>query len=162
MEAAAASVVGYIGTDLIILFGMSILLALSALRMNIHIPTTLLLSLLLTVLTTPLAASTLGIGTFLQTLHATVAFAGIFFVWGFVIFRLLTLHIHEEATLPGALLMGVSGTVGIYALWLNTTTLQSLYTFSAGAAWLPPESMLLWALGALIAMGIAHKQRRWL
>lgn len=162
MEATAASVVGFIGTDLIILFGAAVVLAASALRVNVHLPSAILLGLLLATQTFPLVASTIGIGGFIQSLGGTASLASVWALWAFVVFRLLTLHLHEESTLPGALIMGATAVFGVYPLWLHTAPLQSLYSFTVGSAWFPPESIFLWTLGALFAMSIAHRQRRWL
>ncbi len=152
-----------VSVDIIILLCVSVVLALVALRLNVVIPATLVLSLFLTTVLLPLVNGTVFIGATFASSSPLIAFLVLFVLLAIIFFRLLTRHMREEATLTGALLSGAAGTVGIFAAWVQTPLLHSIHTFNPPlTAWFTAGTLLLWIFGSLIALGIAQRQSRWI
>ncbi len=152
-----------VSVDIIILLCVAVVLALVALRLNVVIPATLVLSLFLTTVLLPLLNGTALIGTTFASSSPLIAFLVLFVLLAIIFFRLLTRHMREEATLTGALLSGAAGTVGIFAAWVQTPLLHSIHTFNPPlTAWFTAGTLLLWIFGSLIALGIAQRQSRWI
>ncbi len=152
-----------VSVDIIVLLCVAVVLALVALRLNVAIPATFVLAFFFAKVLLPLVSDTVFIGSTFTNLSPIIAFLVLFAFLAILFFRLLTRHMHEEATLTGALLSGAAGTIGIYASWVQTPLLHTVHQFNTPlTAWFTSGTLLLWIFGSLIALGVAQRQSRWI